>query len=143
MSRRTTAVDTILFAKRLRETGTSRRVRSEGGIHQRGSQRDRANVHVFRQLRQSPDAGGLQMTVRSITSASWLFLGVALVFVSMTVIGLRFSRAPEAVAAPVHDAPAMPFVHATWVKLGDLVPLEDGAEDVYVRLIAIDGAVPR
>ena len=143
MIRRTIAVGTILFAERLWKTSTIGALAVKAASNSAAASVAARNVHVLRQLRQSPDAGGLPMTVRSITSASWLFIGVVFMFVSMTAIGPTSSRPKEAVAAPVHAAPATPFAHATWVKLGDLVPLEDGAEDVYVRLIAIDGAVPR
>ncbi len=74
---------------------------------------------------------------------SWAFAGVVFMFASIAASDSSVSPEQLEPVAPVAEtAPATPYAHAMWVKLGDLVLTEAASGDVYVRLIAIDGEVP-
>lgn len=77
--------------------------------------------------------------LRLIKLLRWSFAGVVVMSVSTAEVGSV--SGPEAPEARRHTAPAAPYAQATWVKLGELVPTEKDAPDVYVRLVAIEGEV--
>jgi len=72
-----------------------------------------------------------------IKSMSYSFAAAVLVSVSIAAPG-SVSH-PETREAQGHKALAAPYAQATWMKLGELIPMDAQGPDVYVRLIAIEG----
>jgi hypothetical protein len=77
------------------------------------------------------------MRGRFMNPISWS-VGVVLVFTVMLAPVTVSEQRPDAVESPGDMAP---YAHTTWVKLGELVPMEGEGTDLYVRLIAVEGEV--
>jgi hypothetical protein len=74
-----------------------------------------------------------------IKSMSYSIAAAVLVSVSIAAPGSVSQT--EARDAQGHEALAAPYAQATWMKLGELIPMDVEGPDVYVRLIAIEGEV--